>query len=45
MKKNLNGKIAIIVGVLLVCLYGIFGIPQGVTGAALLSAITQGRIV
>jgi preprotein translocase subunit SecD len=41
MKKNLNGKIAIIVGVLLVCLYGIFGIPHGVTGSALLSAITQ----
>jgi preprotein translocase subunit SecD len=41
MKKNLNGKIAIIFGVLLVCLYGIFGIPHGVTGSALLSAITQ----
>ena len=41
MKKNLNGKIATIVGVLLVCLYGIFGIPHGVTGTALLSAITQ----
>ena len=41
MKKNLNGKIATIFGVLLVCLYGIFGIPHGVTGTALLSAITQ----
>ncbi|WP_263355713.1 protein translocase subunit SecD [Acidicapsa ligni] len=41
MKKNLNGKIAIIFGVLLVCLYGIFGIPKGVTGAAITSAITQ----
>jgi preprotein translocase subunit SecD len=41
MKKNLNGKIATIIGVLLVCLYGIFGIPHGVTGSALLSAITQ----
>jgi preprotein translocase subunit SecD len=41
MKKNLNGKIATIFGVLLVCLYGIFGIPHGVTGQALLSAITQ----
>jgi preprotein translocase subunit SecD len=41
MKKNLNGKIAIIIGVLLICLYGIFGIPKGVTGSALLDAITQ----
>jgi len=41
MKKNLNGKIATIFGVLLICLYGIFGIPHGVTGAALLSAMTQ----
>jgi len=41
MKKNLNGKIATIFGVLLVCLFGIFGIPHGVTGTALLNAITQ----
>jgi preprotein translocase subunit SecD len=41
MKKNLNGKIAIIFGVLLVCLYGIFGLPHGVTGSALKDAITQ----
>ncbi|HEX4322940.1 MAG TPA: protein translocase subunit SecD [Acidobacteriaceae bacterium] len=41
MKKNLNGKIAIIVGVLLVCLYGIFGIPHGVTGSAILAALGQ----
>jgi preprotein translocase subunit SecD len=41
MKKNLNGKIATIVGVLLICLYGIFGIPHGVTGSALLAAIAQ----
>jgi preprotein translocase subunit SecD len=41
MKKNLNGKIATIFGVLLICLYGIFGIPHGVTGSALLSAMTQ----
>ncbi len=41
MKKNLNGKIAIIFGVLLVCLYGIFGLPKGVTGAALQAAITE----
>jgi preprotein translocase subunit SecD len=41
MKKNLNGKIATIFGVLLVCLFGIFGIPHGVTGTALLNAITE----
>jgi len=41
MKKNLNGKIATIIGVLVICLYGIIGIPHGVTGAALLDAVTQ----
>ena len=41
MKKNLNGKIATIIGVMLICLYGIFGIPHGLSGSALLSAITQ----
>jgi preprotein translocase subunit SecD len=41
MKKNLNGKIAIIVGVLLICLYGILGVPKGVTGSALMAALTQ----
>jgi len=41
MKKNLNGKIATIFGVLLVCLYGIFGLPKGITGSAILSAISE----
>jgi preprotein translocase subunit SecD len=41
MKKNLKNKIALIIGVLLVCLYGIFGIPQGVTGKSLLDAMTK----
>lgn len=41
MKKNLNGKIALILGTLLVFLYGIFGIPKGISGAALEQAITQ----
>jgi len=41
MKKNLNGKVAIIFGVLLICLYGIFGIPKGVSGKAIGEAITQ----
>lgn len=38
MKKNLRNKIALIVAVLLICLYGIFGIPSGISGKALLSA-------
>ena len=29
MKKNLKNKIALIFAVLLICLYGIFGIPSG----------------
>ena len=41
MKKNLNGKIATIIGVLLICLYGIFGIPKGISGKALLDAVSQ----
>src|SRR5580658_5420566 len=41
MKKNLKNKIALIFAVLLVCLYGIFGIPQGVSGKALEAAISN----
>ncbi len=41
MKKNLKNKIALIFAVLLICLYGIFGIPQGVSGKALLAAISN----
>jgi preprotein translocase subunit SecD len=41
MKKNLKNRIALIVAVLVVCLYGIFGVPSGVTGKALLAAITN----
>jgi preprotein translocase subunit SecD len=41
MKKNLKNKIALIVAVLLICLYGIFGIPSGIGGKALLSAISS----
>jgi preprotein translocase subunit SecD len=41
MKKNLNGKIAAIVGILLVFLYGIFGIPKGLSGKALQQAIGE----
>jgi preprotein translocase subunit SecD len=41
MKKNLNGKVAIIFGVLLIFIYGIFGIPHGISGSALKDAIAQ----
>jgi len=39
MKTNLKNKIALIVAVMLLCLYGIFGIPSGISGHALLEAI------
>jgi preprotein translocase subunit SecD len=41
MKKELKQKIVLIVAVLLVCIYGIFGIPSGVSGAALSEALTN----
>lgn len=41
MKKNLKGKIALIVGCLVVCLYGIFGVPSGISGTALTEAMTK----
>jgi preprotein translocase subunit SecD len=41
MKKNLKGRVALIFAVLLVCLYGIFGIPNGVSGKALTEALTN----
>ena len=41
MKKNLNNKIILIVAVLLVCVYGIIGVPSGVTGKALLESMTK----
>jgi preprotein translocase subunit SecD len=41
MKKNLNRKIALIVVVLIVFIYGIIGIPSGVTGTALKDALTR----
>jgi preprotein translocase subunit SecD len=41
MKKNLKNKIALIIVVLLVCLYGIIGTPSGFSGKALLQSITQ----
>ena len=41
MKKNLKNKVALIIAVMLVCLYGIFGIPSGMSGKALLEAISS----
>jgi preprotein translocase subunit SecD len=41
MKKNLKGRVVLIFAVLLVCLYGIFGIPNGVSGKALTDALTN----
>jgi preprotein translocase subunit SecD len=41
MKKNLKNKIALIFAVLLIFLYGIFGIPQGISGKALRAAISN----
>jgi preprotein translocase subunit SecD len=41
MKKNLKNRIALIVAVLLVCLYGILGVPQGISGKALLDALSK----
>jgi preprotein translocase subunit SecD len=41
MKKNLNNRIALIVAVLVICIYGIFGLPKGVSGKALTEALTN----
>jgi preprotein translocase subunit SecD len=41
MKKNLKNKIALIFLVLLICLYGIFRIPQGISGKDLQAAMSK----
>jgi preprotein translocase subunit SecD len=41
MKKNLKGRVVLIFAVLVVCIYGIFGIPNGVSGKALTDALTN----
>ncbi len=41
MKKNLKNKIAAIIGVLVIFIYGIFGIPSGISGKALLESMTK----
>ncbi len=41
MKKNLKGKVALIIAVLVVCVYGIIGVPSGMSGKALTDALTK----
>jgi len=41
MKKNLKNKIFLIVAVLVVCLWGIFGASKGVTGKDLTEGLTK----
>ena len=41
MKKNLNSKIAAIAAVLVVFIYGIIGVPSGLSGKALEEAMTK----
>ena len=41
MKKNLKNKIAAIIGVLVIFVYGIFGVPSGVSGKTLLESMTK----
>ena len=41
MNKNLNKKIALIIAVLLVFVFGIFRVPKGLSGKALLDAVGQ----
>jgi preprotein translocase subunit SecD len=41
MNKNFLWKLGLIVGILLVFLFGIFGIPSGISGAALARAVTD----
>jgi preprotein translocase subunit SecD len=41
MNKNLLWKLVLIVGILLVFLFGIFGVPQSFSGQGLLSAMTN----
>src|SRR5580692_5242074 len=41
MNKNLLWKLALIVGILVVFIFGIFGIPQSFSGQGLLTAMTN----
>ena len=41
MNKNLSWKLAVIVGILLVFLFGIFGVPKDWSGKGLVTSITD----
>jgi len=41
MKKNLKSKVVLIAAVLVICIYGILGVPSGFTGKALTEALTK----
>ena len=41
MNKNLGWKLVVIVGTLLLFVYGIFGVPGGVSGSALLASMQK----
>jgi len=41
MNKNLGWKLVVIVGILLVFVYGIFGVPGGVSGRAFLASLQK----
>jgi preprotein translocase subunit SecD len=41
MKKNLKNKVALIVAVVAIFVYGIFGVPSGITGNALKESLTK----
>jgi len=41
MRKNLNGKIVAIIAILVVFVYGIFGLPHGLSGSALKQSIAD----
>jgi len=41
MKKNLTNRILLIIAVLVIFLYGIFGVPSGVTGKDLADSLTK----
>jgi preprotein translocase subunit SecD len=41
MKKNLKNKVLLIVAILLIFVYGIFGLPSGFSGKALMDSLTR----
>src|SRR5216683_4796527 len=41
MNKNLGWKLGVIIGILLVFIYGIFGVPGGASGSALLASMQK----